>query len=169
MAAIDRIKIKNFYEFRDFILWCNTYYPQFLFSFNDPFMSEEQWDKRKLTIYKNNLAASQRNIKRINLSSDFSNVEESVNYLVTKKNYTESDAQEEINDIINEACKLKSKSEYIDNLELPVAIFAFEIDTILKWRCPCRCIRTYLHNQCGVKSTYGWLYKLFWKGKRYCY
>ena len=49
----------------------------------------------------------------------------------------------------------------------PITNTPLKVDRKLKWICPVPCVREYLHNQCGVNPKWEWLYKIFWKGKKY--
>jgi hypothetical protein len=51
--------------------------------------------------------------------------------------------------------------------EVPIMNTPFSVDRKLKWICPVPCVREYLHNQCGVNPKWEWLYKIFWRGKKY--
>ena len=49
----------------------------------------------------------------------------------------------------------------------PITNTPFKVDMKLKWICPVPCVREYLHEQCGVNHKWEWLYKIFWRGKKY--
>lgn len=49
----------------------------------------------------------------------------------------------------------------------PITNTTFKVDRKLKWICPVPCVREYLHKQCGVNPKWEWLYKIFWRGKKY--
>ena len=51
--------------------------------------------------------------------------------------------------------------------EVPIMNTPFKVDRKLKWICPVPCVREYLHKQCGVNPKWEWLYRIFWKGKKY--
>ena len=50
---------------------------------------------------------------------------------------------------------------------VPIANTTFNVDRKLKWICPVPCVRDYLHKQCGVNPKWEWLYRIFWRGKKY--
>ena len=49
----------------------------------------------------------------------------------------------------------------------PIMKTPLSVDRKLKWICPVPCVREYLHKQCGVNPKWEWLYKIFWRGKKY--
>lgn len=49
----------------------------------------------------------------------------------------------------------------------PIMNTPIKVDRKLKWICPVPCVREYLHEQCGVNPKWEWLYKIFWRGKKY--
>lgn len=51
--------------------------------------------------------------------------------------------------------------------DIPITNTTFNVDRKLKWICPVPCVREYLHKQCGVNPKWEWLYKIFWRGKKY--
>jgi hypothetical protein len=62
---------------------------------------------------------------------------------------------------------INTQNAIIDDYTFPVMNTPCKIDRKLKWICPVPCVREYLHKQCGVNPKWGWLYKIFWKGKKY--
>jgi hypothetical protein len=169
MAAIDKLYVKDFYEFREFVLWCNAYYPKLLFNMYDPFMSVTEWNSRKENIYNSDLKGCKQFHKRYDINDALTNVDEAAhNYAEINKGFCKDyeSAVDEIEYSINLMKRLKDKETYIDEISLPIANFIFIQDKLLKWRCPCECVREYLQKQCGVNPSYEWFYKLFWKGKK---
>ena len=52
-------------------------------------------------------------------------------------------------------------------LAQPIKMDRLRILHKLKWICPVPCVREYLHEQCGVNPKWEWLYRKFWRGKKY--
>lgn len=50
---------------------------------------------------------------------------------------------------------------------IPIMNTPLKVDRKLKWICPVPCVREYLHKQCGVNPMREWMYRFFWKGKKY--
>ena len=59
------------------------------------------------------------------------------------------------------------RGKFLKEIDIPVTNTPFSVDRKLKWICPVPCVREYLHKQCGVNHKWEWLYKIFWRGKKY--
>ena len=59
------------------------------------------------------------------------------------------------------------RGTFLNEISIPIAVLPSQIDQKLKWICPVPCVREYLHNQRGVNPKWEWLYKIFWRGKKY--
>lgn len=55
----------------------------------------------------------------------------------------------------------------MDDYTFPIMNTPCKIDRKLKWICQVPCVREYLHKQCGVNPKWEWLYRIFWRGKKY--
>ena len=98
------------------------------------------------------------------------NIEDAIQNLI--KHYKDSanydcpyeQAKSEIEDIFERKALLDAgmlEEEYT----FPVMNTPLSIDRKLLWICPIPCVRKYLEEQCGYKTT--WYHKLFWRGKKY--
>lgn len=63
--------------------------------------------------------------------------------------------------------KIISEQDFKNNWKVPIADLSFSTINYLKWHCPIPFIRKQLHDVCGVSLKWEWLYKIFWKGKKY--
>lgn len=168
MAAIDKLYLKDYYEYDQLRRWAMAYYPELLIFFynvvwdwTDYDKSCEEWAKR-----------TRRNIERdykrlgnfqteeeaiVNLQKHY---EKSANYkcLFVQARYEAKNAIENYN---------KTLDDLKDEYSFPVMNCPFSADRRLKWICPLPFVREYLHEQCGVNPKWEWLYRIFWKGKKY--
>lgn len=59
------------------------------------------------------------------------------------------------------------RGKFLNEISVPVMNTPLKVDRKLKWICPVPCVREYLHKQCGVNPKWEWLYRIFWRGKKY--
>ena len=76
-----------------------------------------------------------------------------------------ADAAKLFDDIINRYNK--TEVDLITQYKHPVLSVPSKIDNVLKWICPIPIVREYLYEKCNVNSKLEWLYKIFWRGKKY--
>ena len=166
MAAIDKIYVKNYYQYDDLLRWSLIYYPKLLAYFYNIHMTYKDFEKARedyVDIFKkNNKGLFERIGKTFKLQKAAKNL---------KKHYKESDYDASDEQCFNEAKEIikrlrLKKSQIEDSYELPITNTPLEIDRYLKWHCPLPFVREYLHNNCGVNPKWDKFYKLWWHGKK---
>lgn len=168
MAAIDKLYVKDFYEYDELRRWAMVYYPELLFYFNYIDLTRSDWDEWRLDYVKDSMKRS--NIDH-NKLGDYKNKEEAIknlieHYLITADyECSVEQATDEVEYII-EAYN-RTAMEWEDKFSYPITNTPFSVDKKLKWICPIPFVRKYLHEQCGVNPKYEWFYRLFWRGKKH--
>ena len=168
MAAIDKLYVKNYSNYDELRRWAMVYYPELLIFFynivwdwTDYEKSREDWAKRTKEIieidYKKLGKFQTEEEAIVNLQKHY---KESANY---ECSFTQ--ARYEAKYIIENYNKTLDDLKY--KYSFPVMNCPFSADRKLKWTCPLSFVREYLHEQCGVNPKWEWLYKIFWKGKKY--
>lgn len=170
MAAIDKIYVKNFYQYDDLLKWSLIYYPKLLLYFYNIHMTYEEFEKSRRNYVKNFKESTKKELEkiggRVKLQKAVKNLKK--HYKETA-NYEASNEQcyYEAKDILRRA--RMSRSQIENSFSMPITNTPFEIDTYLKWHCPLSFVRKYLHNNCGVNPKWDKFYKLWWKGKKEFY
>ena len=170
MAAIDKLYLKDYYQFNKLRTWAIIYYPKLLMYFYDYTITEEDFEKWREEWVNDHMEFAERDYKKF--CKPFATEEQMItNYInrMKENDYGYSfevsieDAKIFIDSIYSryEA----SKESWMEEYSLPVMNTPFKVDRKLKWICPLPFIREYLHEQCGVNPKFEWFYKLFWKGK----
>ena len=166
MAAIDKLYLKNWYEFDELVRWSICHYPQLLNYMYDWRMTYRDWDdavKESIKRTKNINAGDLEKIggADVSLRNGIYNL---IDYYRKEVDYECSydQAKDEVEYILNTANK--SDIELEDDYSRPVMNTPYKIDRKLLWICPLPAVRKYLYEQCGYKKRWEWLYKLFWKG-----
>ena len=170
MAAIDKLYLKNYDEYDQLRRWAIVYYPELLLSLYNISLSWERFIEHKDEWVQYRRREIESNYEKI---GDFKTLEEAVTTMMKLKreifgdNAFISDIQVkyEVEGIIENYNK--TTDELCDEYSFPVMNCPFSVDRKLKWICPLPFVREYLHEQCGVNPKWEWLYKLFWKGKKY--
>lgn len=168
MAAIDKLYLKDYYQFNQLRTWAIIYYPKLLRYFYDYIITEKEFEKWREEWVNDQMEFAKRDYKKF--CEPFATGEQMItNYINQTKvegcNYECSfeDAKTIIDSIYNRY--EKSGLSWMEEYSLPVMNIPFKVDRKLKWICPLPFIREYLHEQCGVNPKWEWFYKLFWKGK----
>lgn len=168
MAAIDKIYVKDFYEYDELRRWAMVYYHELLFYFKYIDLTRSEWDEMSLEYVRT--AMKRSNIDH-NKLGDYKSKEEAIKNLIEHYRITADyecsveQATDEVEYII-EAYN-RTAMEWEDKFSYPITNTPFSVDKKLKWICPIPFVRKYLHEQCGVNQKYEWLYRLFWRGKKY--
>lgn len=168
MAVIDKLYVHTFQEYNEVKLWALIYYPKLLLYFYDINLTDNQYYENRRQWVNNTKECFERDFKKL---GDFKTIEEAITNL--KTHYKESanyecpfsQAEDEVWIIINHHDKTESELE--DEYSFPVMNTPLSVDRKLKWICPVPCVREYLHKQCGVNPKWEWLYRIFWRGKKY--
>lgn len=166
MAAIDKLYVKDYYEFSDLVEWAIIYYPILLRRFYNWKMTYEEYNKGKKNWVKTTRKHIITSYKKLGkFKNKYEAVSNLIEYYKVSANYNcpLSQAESEVDIYITNY--RKSNSELEDEYSFPACNFSLKDDLYLKWHCPLSFVRDYLHNQCGVNPKLEWLYKLFWKGK----
>lgn len=156
MAAIDKMYLKDYYVFDEFRLWCLIHNPKLLRWFYNWNMNEAEWNKWKEGVYNTRKEIYDREFKR---ASTVELLRE--DYKKFGYNPPLEQLEEEVTSVLTQVEKLKDKSTYIENIDLPITNFPCKEDRYLLWHCPIEEVREYLTKQCGYKER--WYYKLFFK------
>lgn len=168
MAAIDKLYVHTFQEYEEVKLWAMVYYPKLLYYFYNISLTYKQYHENRRTWVVNTIGGYARNYARL---GKFNSEEEAIQNLI--KHYKDAadydcpykQAEEEaLDDIADHSL---TEDEVKERYVFPIMNTPFKVDRKLKWICPVPCVREYLHKQCGVNSKWEWLYKIFWRGKKY--
>jgi len=168
MAAIDKLYVHHYYEYIELRNWAIVYYPKLLLCFYNWQLTWKEYDENKAYWIETSKEYAQRDFKRF---GKFKSNKEAVQNLI--KHYKETadydcsveQAKEELEKCIEEYNR--TDEEWEEYYSFAVMNTPFHIDRKLKWICPIHCVREYLHKQCGVNPKWEWLYKIFWRGKKY--
>lgn len=167
MAAIDKIYIKEYYQYDDLLRWSLIYYPKLINYFYNIHMTYKDFEKARkdyVDIFKKtNKKLFEQIGKTFKLQKAAKNLKK---YYKEHSNWDAPDEQcfNEAREIIK---RLRlSKSKIAESFSMPITNTPFEIDIYLKWHCPLSFVRKYLHNNCGVNPKWDKFYKLWWKGKK---
>ncbi len=168
MAAIDKLHLKNWFEFDRLVRWSICYYPKLLNYMYDWRMTYKDWDKAMKDSIKMTKKINARELEKIG-GKDVSMRNAIYNLIDHYRKDADYEcsydqAKWEVEYILNNANK--SDDELEDDYSRPVATPTCEIDRRLLWICPIKEVRDYLHEQCGYSRRWEWLYKIFWKGKK---
>lgn len=167
MAAIDKLRVKNYDEYQDLLKWSIAYCPQVLAYIYDINMTREDFN----TAMDKHIASWRDDAKKcMDVIVPFTTMNDAINK--TKEHYmskyraalSDNDAQLIVTSWINSYNM--TDQDIADSFAMTVMNTPMRIDRILKWRCPLPFVRKYLHVQCGVNPRLEWLYKLFWKGSK---
>lgn len=165
MSAIDKMYLHSYEELDDFRRWCLVYYPKpilymynigWIMSYNDFIKSRDKWIKEQMKLAKKQYSE---------LGSFETKEQAALNYRKTHSWCTFNEAIMNVVDIIDRY--YMNKENWEDGYSFPVMNTPFSVDHKLKWICPAPCVREYLHKQCGVNPKWEWLYRIFWRGKKY--
>ena len=167
MAAIDKLHLRDWYEFDKLVRWSICHYPKLLNYMYDWRMTYNDWDKSMKASIKMTKKINARDIEKIG-GKDVSLRDATYNlidYYRKESDYECSydQAKWEAESILNIANK--SDIELEDDYSRSVMNTPCKIDRKLLWICPLPEVRKYLYEQCGYKKRWEWLYKMFWKGK----
>lgn len=166
MAAIDKMCLKNYYEYDQLKTWAMIYYPELLLFFYDRNL---QWDEfvknRKVWVESHKSTIEQQYKKYANLRMGLAIEMLRDEYRQTGYKCPYDQAEDEIMYLCNEYHKTDEQLE--DDYSFPVMNTPLSVDRKLKWTCPLPFVRKYLHEQCGVNPKWEWLYRIFWKCKKY--
>ena len=168
MAAIDKLYVHTFQEYKEVKLWALIYYPKLLLYFYNISLTYDKCDENRREWVEDTKEAHERDFKKL---GDFKTIEEAITNLQEHyKKYADykclfSQAKDEVLYIIRQ--HYKTEYELENEYDFPIMNTPCKIDRKLKWICPVPCVREYLHKQCGVNPKWEWLYRIFWRGKKY--
>lgn len=169
MAAIDKLYVREYYEYDDLLRWSIAYYPELLFYFYSTHLTYNDFEKMKKDKVKEIREANEKELKKIGGKGldFFGAVENLHNYYKETADYDAPHEQciREVKDILETASKTDDELE--DMFRYPCLNTPLSVDRKLKWICPVPCVRRYLQEQCGVDPKWELLYCIFWKGKKH--
>lgn len=168
MAAIDKLYVHTFQEYEKVKLWALVYYPKLLLYFYNISLTYKQYHENRREWCVNAKRGIENSHKRL---GDYKTQEEAIQNLIKHyKDVSDYDcpykqAEEEVLDDFHDISLTDDglKETYM----FPIMNTPCRIDKKLKWICPVPCVREYLHKQCGVNPKLEWLYRIFWRGKKY--
>lgn len=167
MAAIDKLYLKEYYEYDDLRKWVIAYRPQLLVYFFGAFITYNEWKTWKDSVVENKIKDFQREGGKIFNGSHIDPIDNLIEHYKKSADYDCPREQAEVEvQYIKENLE-KNYDDIYDETSLPVASFPIKVDLWLAWRCPLRCIRKYLLDQCGVDRRWEKIRSLFWKGRKY--
>ena len=166
MAAIDKLYLKNWYEFDKLVRWSICHYPKLLNYMYNWKMTYKDWDEAMNESIKSTKQIFARELEKIG-GKDVSLRDGIYNLIDHYRNEADYEcsydqAKWEVEYILNIANK--SDDELEEDYSRPVMNTPCKIDRKLLWICPLPEVRKYLYEQCGYKKRWEWLYKMFWKG-----
>ena len=168
MAAIDKIYVKEYYEYMEIKLWALMYYPKLLFYFYNISLTYKEYLLNKAEWKKETKARILKSHKRL---GEYNTQEEAIQNLINHYKVSadyDCPYEQAKDEVLSDFYYMSLTDEQLTNLyEFPVTNTPLRIDRKLKWICPVSSVRKYLHKQCGVNPKYEWLYKIFWRGKKY--
>ena len=144
--------LSDYSDFKTFVIWCMTYNPKILESFNDPFISFDEWEKKKEKEY-------EKTLKELEDVHPYSSTTQMyINHAIkTKNTYNKSDVQNIVNKHNKEYHSIQNKNEWISNANIHIATFdAKAIDYLNKY-----CQISFVRNILGLKTK--WYNFLFFK------
>lgn len=168
MAGIDKLYVKDFYEYDCLRKWAIVYYPELLFYFYNIADTYSDWEERRSEFVK---ASMKRASIDHNKLGDYKNRGEAIANLIEHYRITAGyncpgeQAKDEVNYIIE--AYHRPVMVWEQKYTTPIMNTPLSVDKKLKWICPIPFVREYLHKQCGVNQKYEWLYSLFWRGKKH--
>lgn len=169
MAAIDKMYVNSFDEYNELRIWALIYYPKLLYYFYDDFIIREDWEQRMDTFALKSMVRA-KNEYETKIGNNAENIHDAIANLREYYKNTSgydcplSQAEDETYEILNNRCMCVD--DWKEKYSEPIMRTPFSVDMKLKWICPVRCVREYLHHQCGVNPRWEWLYSIFWKGKK---
>lgn len=164
MAAIDKLRCKNYYEYQDFLTWCMVNYPKALRYFRCASLSPMDWQNNVKEYIKDFKTFAKRDYERLgNFNSRMEAIDNLREYYKKTADYDAPDSQlvEEVSDCMTNIAL--TNKQIAEKYEYTIGTFPFKVDRYLKWRCPISFVREYLYNQCGVDKKKNWMYKIFFK------
>lgn len=170
MAAIDKIYVNDFSDYEEIKLWALIYYPKLLIYFYNIGLTYKEYLSNKAEWIKEAKAGILKSHKRL---GEYNTQEEAIQNLINHYKVSadyDCPYEQAKDEVLNDFYDMSLTDEQLaDNYYFPVTNTPLKIDRKLKWICPVSSVRKYLHKQCGVNPKYEWLYKIFWRGKKYFY
>lgn len=154
MAAIDKLYVKNYWDFAILRLWVLINNPSLLVNIYNPFDTEYKgWEKRKEELYEDAKRTAMLFFNKYPTLEDFRKVH--------KDGMKDDDIVHDYNSMVNLKDSLQDEWKYKDNISFPIATFSLKQDRWLFWHCPLDFVREYLKEQCGYKEK--WYHKIIFK------
>lgn len=166
MAAIDKMYIHSYLEYDALRRWSLLYYPKLILLYSPSCdMTYSDYKAKRAVWVANANEVRHKDYKRF--YGPKSPEQNLIDYYKRTADYDCPPKQAEEEWKYCEAQMKKSIVELEDDYTFLALSTPMEVDRKLKWICPCPCVRRYLHKQCGVNPKLEWLYRIFWKGKKY--
>ena len=168
MAGIDKLYVKSYEDYDEIRRWALVYYPELLLYFYDIDMTYSQFEK-----YRNEWAIREhkRAAHAFKTLCDgcTDNAAAAANVIKYYRNNGYECPSEQAKDEALSTIESYNRTydEWLDMYSMPIMTTPLNVDRYLKWRCPVRSVREYLHTHCGVDEKYEFIYKLFFKGKKH--
>lgn len=168
MAGVDKMYLKSWYAFDRLVKWSICHCPVLLNYFYDWRMTYMEWDKADQEYVKTTRVINERDLEKIG-GKDTTPHKGAKMLIEHYKEVSDYDcpyeqALSEVTSILDIAHK--DDFELAEEHSRPVLNTPISIDKKLLWLCPIPEVREYLHDQCGYKRRWEWLYKIFWRGKK---
>lgn len=168
MAANDVLYIKDYYEYDLLRRWAMAYYPKLLIWFYDIMLTPTSWVEEQREYAKRSMFYAKLDYEKIGIfngdrETGIKNIQEYNKAHGSEMSY--DDVSKLFDDVINRYNK--TEVDWIKQYKHSVLSVPSEIDNTLKWICPVPVVREYLHEKCNVNPKWEWLYKIFWRGKKY--
>lgn len=170
MAAIDKLYVRTYEEMDNLRRWAIVYYPKLILSMYNVvwIMSYNEFVKSKNSYISKQMNKAKTEYKKLGTFHTILEAAENLKRYYKEnfnRNLDFTQARYEANCIYDNY--FMSKENWEEKYSFPVMNTPFKVDRKLKWICPVPCVREYLHNQCGVNPKLEWLYRIFWRGKKY--
>lgn len=168
MAAIDKLYLKDWYEFDRLVRWSICHYPKLLNYMYNWRMTYKDWDNAMNESIKSTREIVARDLEKIG-GKDVS-LRDGMHNLIDhyRKEVDYECSYEQAKEEVEYVLKIANMSD--DELEeeysRPIMTTPCNVDRKLLWICPLPEIRKYLYEQCGYSRRWEPLYKMFWKGKK---
>lgn len=169
MAAIDKMYVHWYHDYETILKWAIAYYPQLLFYFYNIHCTYEEFNKQRKDYVKLRQHINTGDLEKIGGDK---NITPHAGALKLMEHYKEGGYDCPYEQAIDETIYIletahKDEIDLEAEFSFPVTNTPCSVDRKLLWICPVPAVRKYLHEQCGYKKRWEWLYKIFWKGKKH--
>lgn len=168
MALIDKLQVKNYSEYQDLLKWAIEYCPKVLRYIYDINITADRFKEKVDEFVRSRREEAKNGMDAV---TPFTTEQDAISKLQEfyMRKYRAALTENDAKLVLNQWFEVyrTPDDEIAEFFTMSVMNAPTEIDRILKWRCPIPFVRRYLHTQCGVNPKWEWLYKIFWKGRKY--